>query len=204
MELKFSKIELHDLTKAWIAVSIAFAIALGGGIAVIAPNSNFLLSIVIAALTVGTGFLLHEMGHKVVAQRYGCFAEFRADNFMLFLAVITSLFGFVFAAPGAVVIAGRVSRERNGKISVAGPLVNIVLALGFLGVGIFVQDGFIGTLATFGALVNSWLAVFNLIPIWILDGKKVLDWNKGVYALVMGLAILLFFARMYLPLPALA
>ena len=30
-------------------------------------------------IAVGPAFLLHEIGHKIVAKRHGCWAEFRAD-----------------------------------------------------------------------------------------------------------------------------
>src|SRR3989339_1814137 len=138
MQIKFSKIELRDLGKAWLFISIAFGIVLSRGVFGLTLFKSFIL----AAFTVGTGFLLHELGHKIVAQRYGCYAEFRADNFMLFLAVLTSFLGLILAAPGAVMISGHISKERNGKISIAGPLVNIVLALIFLGLSFIVTTGF--------------------------------------------------------------
>ncbi len=203
MKIKFSKIEIRDLSKAWLAISVAFAIALSGGILYVSPDFHFLQGILLAALTVGVGFLLHELGHKVVAQRYGCFAEFRSDNMMLILALITSFFGLLFAAPGAVMIAGRVSKERNGKISVSGPMVNIILSLIFMTLGIIINQGFLGSLFAFGFFINAWLAVFNLLPIWILDGKKVFAWNKTVYAIVFASAILLLILGNFLPLQAL-
>jgi len=46
--------------------------------------------------------------------------------------LLFSLFGFIIAAPGAVFIRGMITRERNGKISLAGPMTNIVLAILFL------------------------------------------------------------------------
>lgn len=199
MHIKFSRIELRDLSKAWIAISIAFAIAFSGGIFYITPDVSFLQSIFFAAVTVGTGFLLHELGHKIIAQKYGCFAEFRADNMMLVVAILTSFFGFIFAAPGAVMIAGRVSKERNGKISIAGPLVNIILGLIFMTLALVVNQGFFGGLFSFAFFINSWLAVFNLIPLWILDGKKVLDWNKWIYAITVAVAIGLLVLANYLP-----
>ena len=76
-------------------------------------------------------FLLHELGHKLVAQKYGCQAEFRSFDQMLILAVIMSFFGFILAAPGAVLIQGRVSRKQNGIISATGPGVNLSLAVMF-------------------------------------------------------------------------
>ena len=125
--LTTSEIEIRDIIKAWVAISIAFAIALSSH-----ALSDFYAKFIIASLTVGIGFLLHEMGHKVVAQRYGCFAEFRSFDNMLLLAIAMSFFGFIFAAPGAVMISGHVNKRRNGKISAAGPVVNLALAFVFL------------------------------------------------------------------------
>ena len=125
-KISTSNIEMRDILKAWLAVSAAFGIVLSSSF------PDFYQKFIIASLTVGIGFLLHELGHKLVAQRYGCFAEFRSFDNMLILAIAMSFFGFVFAAPGAVMISGRVNERRNGLISAAGPLVNIALAIFFL------------------------------------------------------------------------
>ena len=108
--MRFSDIEKQHLMKAWIAVSLAFAILMGNIF-----SAEFIIYFVISLVTVGLGFLLHEMAHKFVAQRYGCWAEFRADDRMLMFAVLSAFLGFVFAAPGAVFIHGFVSREKNGN-----------------------------------------------------------------------------------------
>lgn len=179
-----SEIEIKDLIKAWVAISIAFAIVMRGSL-----ELNFYYSFIIASLTVGIGFLLHELGHKFVAQRYGCFAEFRAFDRFLILAIAMSFFGFVFAAPGAVMISGPVGVRRNGKISVAGPIVNLALALAFLSILLIPPTGVIKLIAVYGFLINSWLALFNMIPIGNLDGAKVLRWNKPVYILVVIVAV---------------
>ena len=193
MQIKFSKVEIRDLTKAWVVISIAFAIVLSGGLL----SFDFLMNVILAAITVGTGFLFHEMGHKIVAQRYGCFAEFRADNQMLFLAIIISFLGVIFAAPGAVMIAGRVSKRRNGLISIAGPAVNIVFAVIFLALSFVVSGGFLGQIVAFGFVINSWLALFNLIPFWILDGKKVWNWSKlaWVVSILVSVAFVVMSSR---------
>ena len=183
--MQFSEIEITHLTKAWVAISLAFAILLSGG-NMFSPQ--FITMLMISGVTVGSGFLLHEMGHKYVAQRYNCFAEFRADNKMLLLAIGMSFFGFIFAAPGAVMIQGFVTRERNGKISIAGPLVNIVLAIIFVFL-LFVN--ILPTVSGYGAIINSWIAAFNMIPIGNIDGKKILNWNKVAYFTTAGAAVLL-------------
>lgn len=176
--MKFSKVEITDLVKAWIAISIAFGIVLRSG--------NFLNSFLLAGITVGVGFLLHELAHKMVAQHYGYWAEFRSYDKMLLLAIVFSFFGFVLAAPGAVVFKGsRYAIDKVGKIGVAGPVTNIVLALGFL----FVP----GILGEYGFRINSWLALFNMIPVGFFDGAKVFKWNKIVYAIVTIVAFVLTF-----------
>ena len=104
-----------------------------------------------------------------------------------------SVFGFVFAAPGAVSIAGRVRRDANGKISVAGSLMNLFLAAGFLIIGFLYHSPVISQIAKYGFMINVWLGLFNMLPFWIFDGKKVWDWNKLVWVSVVALAGVLFF-----------
>ena len=146
-------------------------------------------NILLSAITVGIGFLLHELAHKKLAQKYGCMAEFIAFDYMLVFAVLTSFLGFVFAAPGAVFISGNVNIERNGRISAAGPILNLVLAFIFL-IGLFVfPRGFLNIVSNFGYFVNAWLALFNMIPFWNFDGKKVFYWNKTVYITIVLIAV---------------
>src|SRR3989344_2262741 len=167
--------ELFDISKAWFAVSLAFGIVLGG------INSLFFKAFLIAAIAVGLGFLLHELSHKVIAQRYKFKAEFRSFDNMLFLAVIMSFFGFVFAAPGAVMILSRIyDIRKTGIISVAGPVMNIIIAILCLFI-IFILDGF------------SMLSLFNMIPFWQFDGAKIFKWNKLIYFSIVIISAFLVF-----------
>ena len=84
-----SRRELIDLIKAWVAISLAFAVILGGSIF----SFTIVITFMIASLSVGLGFIAHEMAHKVIAQKYGCQAEFRSWDQMLILAVVMSFFG---------------------------------------------------------------------------------------------------------------
>jgi len=118
------------------------------------------------------------MAHKIVAQKYGCIAEFRSDDMMLILALLMASFlGFVFIAPGATMIAGKVNTAQTGRISIAGPLTNLAIAIFFL-LFTFIPLEAAAEIATSGYFINVFLATFNMIPLWIFDGKKVWDWNR--------------------------
>jgi len=184
-----SRTELIDLIKAWFAISLAFAILLGGSLF----SFNIIPTFMIASLSVGIGFIAHELSHKVVAQKYGCQAEFRSWDKMLILAVIMSFFGFIIAAPGAVMIAHppgvRIGRRMNGKISVAGAIANLAVASISLSLLLIPVTGILFAIAKYGFLINTWLALFNMLPFGMFDGKKVLAWNKAVYFTVIGICI---------------
>jgi Zn-dependent protease len=191
---RISRREEFDLFIAWIAISLAFAIIflrdVGRADPVIA-----LTFLALSLFTVGIGFILHEMAHKFTAIKYGFWAEFRKDNIMLVVAVaLAALVGVVFAAPGATIIydtTGRgISREQNGKISAAGPVVNLLLCIPFAGLLIYSGSGQslnenLIMMGMIGLQVNAMIAAFNMLPVSVLDGKKVFAWNKGVFLVLI-------------------
>lgn len=180
--LKFSQIEIDHLLKSWFAIAIAFAIAMNSDNLSFTffTSFSFLTYILFSAITVGTAFLFHEMGHKYMAQKYGCFAEFRADFKMLVVAILISFTGFIFAAPGAVMISGNINNRKYGIISLAGPFMNFVMALLFLSL-LFIPITSLKTLGFYGYFINSWIGIFNLLPIMPFDGIKILKWNMKIY-----------------------
>ncbi len=193
--MRFSNKELKDLFAAWLLISIAFAILLSGGVGGFSSlNLNaFLTSFSLSALTVGVAFVFHELMHKFMAQKYGLWAEFRASYPMLFLAILISFFGFIIAAPGAVMIRGSLNKEKNGRISLGGPLTNIILALIFLLLMFFINtQGILALFFRYGIIINALLALFNILPIPGFDGRKVYEWNKAVYTITALLALGLF------------
>lgn len=185
--------ELTDLLISWISLSAAFAFVFSdGGLSV----TSFGSALAIAALAVGTGFLMHELAHKYVAIHFGAKAEYRAWNLGLMIALGVAIFaGFIFAAPGAVYIFGKkVSVKENGIISLAGPAMNVVVGvIAFIIAGAY-STSQIGNVAAVVGSINFYLALFNLLPVFVLDGAKVFAWNKAVWAaLFFPLAYFVFF-----------
>ena len=185
-DYEFSSREVRDLLVAWAALGLAFTIFFAGGgpnlLAMVGLPLVVLLGV--SLLTAGVAFLLHELAHKVVAVNYGQIAEFRADYNMLFLAVMSALLGFIFAAPGAVHHRGYLNAKEHGHIAIAGPVINLVLAAVFLPVyfgGIGLNLGLLVLLGQLGIIVNLFLAAFNLVPFGPLDGKTVIAWSKPVW-----------------------
>ena len=196
-DISTSESELKDLLKAWTAISIAFAVILGKSIF----SADFYVKFIIASLTVGTGFLLHELGHKIMAQKYGCFAEFRSFDNMLVVAIAMSFFGFIFVAPGAVMISGRINKRKNGIISAAGPIINLVLAFAFLILVSIHLPKLYKDAAYYGFFINSWLALFNMMPFWLFDGKKILKWNKFAYGSIVAVAFVFMLIQNFIKSP---
>ena len=178
--MKFYPQELRDLVKAWIAVSLAFTILYTN-----TPSFHLPKLFFISVFTVGIGFILHELGHKFIATRYHLPSYFRADNKMLLVMLAMSFFGFIFAAPGGVIFPAVAQRDKIGKIAFAGPFMNILLALFFL------ATSFLSPVFKYGFFINSWLALFNLIPFPGFDGFPVFRWNKIVYAFSLTTAAVL-------------
>jgi len=212
---RISRREEADLFVAWMAIAVSFTIinitpyGLMGSFNTINPVTA-LIYFGIALLTVGIGFILHEMAHKFMAIRFGYWAEFVKDNTMLLVAIImAALVGFVFAAPGATVIYSRdgrpLTKEENGLISAAGPVVNLVLCAIFAVLFIIaggkiglVTGSLIAMIGLAGVQINAMIAAFNLLPISILDGRKIFSWNIPAFLILIVAAFGTLVASYYL------
>ncbi len=194
--------ELKDLIISALVLAIAFGIALSGGYRAFFAPWSLVIVILMSIVAVSLGFVLHEIGHRFVARRFGCFAEYTMWPTGLILAVVVSFFGFVFAAPGAVMIYPRsdawgratLTKRKIGLISITGPAMNLCLALVF----ILLNTVYPMLLFSLGARINTWLAVFNLIPFGPLDGAKIFRWHKGAWLATIAVGIGLFVVEYFI------
>ena len=207
--MRFSPFEVQHILLAVGAMTLAFSLAMVGGasifLGVLEEEGPVVIGIIVLSsfVAVVTAFLLHELMHKRVAQRYGCYAEFRAYPMGLLLGVFTAAFGFMFAAPGAVMVSGQVSGRQHVRISAAGPATNLVLAAAFAGLA-FLLGATLNPLAnllayfvTSIAFVNLFLGFFNLIPFPPLDGSKIFAFDKPLWVAMIAATAALYVAGWY-------
>jgi Zn-dependent protease len=106
----------------------------------------------------GLGFVLsiyvHEMGHVIALARYGIPAS--APMFIPGFGAFVRLKAYP-ASPG-----------EDARVGLAGPLYGLGAALACMGIGVITGSGLFTALAKVGA----WINVFNLIPVWQLDGSR--------------------------------
>lgn len=184
--------ELRDLLIADAVLTVGFTLIFSGGITGLAANPyNFIFFLPIALIGASLSFILHEYMHKIVAQKFGAIAAFKRWDTGIIITLFTSLFGFLIGLPGATMIyTNRFTRQEEGYVSLAGPLTNfavfIVFGIILIGAnGYLAQHSYIGQIVSFTLFISVWLAFFNMLPIYPLDGSKVLAWNKGVYAVTV-------------------
>ncbi|TFF88800.1 MAG: hypothetical protein EU550_00580 [Promethearchaeota archaeon] len=154
-----------------------------------------------------TAFLFHEFGHRQVAIHFGLQTKFRLLTYGMILTAIGLVTGLIslispgltlptLAIPGAVVVLGLEKIDRTtGLCKVAGPSINLVYGLILLIISILSPTSLypLNMLVGIAAALNFTLGVFNMLPIGILDGKAIFQWNKKVYLSVflslLGLAV---------------
>jgi Zn-dependent protease len=188
VSFSFTSIEIRDILVSVLALSVIFAYP-----QFLAEPASFLVYLLVVAVA----FMGHELSHKFTAIRLGYFSEYRMWPQGLLLALFMALATggrILFAAPGAVYFASRwmfqssPTRSDVGKIGASGPLFNIIA--GAASVAALFSPG-LGFLY-FLALINLWLAIFNMIPFGPLDGAKVFRWKPVVWAAMMASAVAIY------------
>ena len=127
----------------------------------------------------GAGFavqiLIHELGHVFAVKKNGLKAD---------LPVFLPGFGAYVRWQGF-----DISVETRAEIALAGPFFGLLAAAGCLGIYQYTRMPVFAALAHAGA----WLNLFNLIPIWMLDGgQAVVALSKLQRGLLLAACVIFF------------
>jgi len=185
---------------AFIIALTAISLTVGSRYLVFGPIIFF----PIVAASVSLAFLPHELMHRYIARKMGCFSRFVLDPFGLMLTLATAIpfIPFKIIIPGYVLISSHyydpITRKRiEGVSAIAGPLTNLVIAL--IGivllntVALLIANQYLNIFLLYLIIVNAWIAFFNLLPIPPLDGSKIISWKPINWALLFTLSIILLF-----------
>jgi Zn-dependent protease len=141
--LSKGKLLLLGLTQAKTFLSMAIAL----GVYVVAFGWKFAVGLIVS-------LYIHEMGHVAWLRHYGIPAT--APMF------IPGLGAFVRLKQHPA------TRAQDARVGLAGPVWGAGAALGFLTIGW--MAGWPSWVAT--ARVGAWINLFNLLPVWQLDGGR--------------------------------
>ncbi len=179
--IRFTLREFRDIT---IAILLFFFAFLRFNQYQLVTGSYGVNIIILATIGFGAclAFLVHELAHKFMATYLGSAAEFKLEPIGVAVTAISALAGLPVIVPGAVNITSYVTeKETVGKIALVGPMTNITMAL-------------IARALSLNYLVslNMLFAFVNLLPVFILDGRKIFHWSRLVWsvAFISALAVL--------------
>ena len=182
----FSQTELRDLA---IGLGVIMLIPLFSYWRLLFTNPVLILSfLTIYALA----FVIHELAHKFSAQMLGYWAEFRINQQGLMLTLFSLISPIKIIAPGAVMIGNIANWDHYGKVAVAGPASNIGMGILFFIFRSIIGNVFWGDLAAIGIYINASLALFNLIPLGLFDGAKIIKWNRKVWGVCVLISLILY------------
>jgi len=87
-----------------------------------------------------------------------------------------------------MMVSGSASTEEMGKVSLAGPAVNMFVSVVLFGLALPSPNPY-QYILFLAAFLNAFMALFNLIPVGILDGFKIFRWDKKVWGLAFGVSV---------------
>lgn len=174
---------------AWVGLGLANPATYMG------VSSSYIAGIVV-------GMVVHEAMHRNVARKYGMASQYVTNPLGIIITLVSALLPVKLIAPGytKVYIYGPVSRRGMLRSVAAGPASNMLMSLVALVVSAPLRglsplaSGWLNGFAE----INSYLALFNLLPIPPLDGSKVIRWDLVLWVTMIASSAVLFVVSLML------
>ncbi len=195
-KLNYTKKEIGDLLISILFLGFSFMILL------FKPSFvNFFIAFSISVLC----YFPREFIQRISARKMNMYSRYRIWVPGVVSAVISSLIGFVFAAPGTIDFSLKyyerygkkqvgITLKQMGLIAEVGFLYNLILGI------IFMAISFNGTfIFSVIAKINFYIAFFNLLPISNLDGVKLIRWKPALWIVFSVVSFGLLIAAHFVP-----
>lgn len=158
-----------NFSSAFIFILIAWTLS-----STILPNSypglvqsTYVIIGILCALISLVSVLLHEVGHSIIASKYG----------IKFQKIILFALGGVALIPNEITVP-----KKEICMAIAGPLISFIISgLSFLFWFIFIQSNIfvsqnfpIDAIFFYSGIINLVIGLFNLLPIFPCDGGRIL------------------------------
>lgn len=191
LKFPFSSKRSPEMIHVFFGILIVAFVGASTAVATFGLLNPLLILLLILIFTLA--FILHEFAHKFVAKHYGLWAEFRLSPIGVIITLISIFIPLVkIVSPGAVLIFGAADERIVGRISLSGPLINMLLSVIYLALNfLMTSSGLLRIAYWYGLAINAYVALFNLIPFGNLDGRKIFEWNKPAWLISFIIALVL-------------
>ncbi len=178
----FKKEEIKELIIASICVGFIAHLFLHMGF------RDWVLNWGAATLIAGFSYVIHEIAHKIWAEKLSFSAEFKLDWKLLLASLFISTFSSMLGMGILMIMMGgvhikklpssvlnkeyhNITKEEEGKIAFMGPASNVLLAVFFK----FLEP--LSPAFSAGVYLNLLLALYNTMPFPSLDGLRIFYWS---------------------------
>jgi Zn-dependent protease len=155
-------------------------------------------TILVFILMGGMATVAHELSHRFFARRWQGQSEFQFWGLGTVMMLLTAgLFGTVFAKPSRALTASteQMTASQGAFVATAGPMANVLFALA--SVLIIPLGGILTLIGQAGFSMNLLAAVFDMVPMVPMDGKKLFAYSKFLWA-VMFIPLILLYIAIYM------
>ncbi len=194
--MEFSKREKFDLLMSTTIISFLSILYL------ILSGRGWIGQFIISFVAVGLSILARVAVQKRIGKKYDINVEYKIDHNLIFIAVLIGLLtngAITFSAIGYTILSTlfserighkykNISYEESGKIALSGIITHLILALSSLVLYPINRPFFNEILKA-----NTFMAIFNLIPIPPIDGHKIFWWSRLVWVTIFIISLFMMF-----------